>query len=106
MSQKQLLKELLSDGKPHRTDEIMDKVYGGSHLGLARVGARIWDLKKDGCQITGWKDPDNPALYWYQMAIGDRIEEYENKNPQDGQSFCEISERQGELDLRAMRQNF
>lgn len=45
MSQKDKLCNLLEDGKPHRTDEIMRVCYGGEHLGLARVGARIWDLK-------------------------------------------------------------
>lgn len=61
--------ELLSDGQPHRTDEILQKVYGGTHLGIARVGARIYDLKKkrDGVEIRGWKDQFKKTLYWYQM---------------------------------------
>lgn len=46
----------------------MEKVYGGSHLGLARVGARIFDLKAQGHTIEGKKDADNPAIYWYQLT--------------------------------------
>ena len=67
MSQNAKILELLSDGKPHRTDEIMASVYGGSHLGLARIGARIWELKKKGYEIKGWKD-SNPTLYYYQLS--------------------------------------
>lgn len=69
LSQTDRLFNLLKDGKPIRTDEIMEKIYGGSHLGLARVGARIWDLKKKyNVNIKGWKD-ENPCLYWYQLEI-------------------------------------
>lgn len=69
-SQTEKLYELLSDGLPHRTDEIMEKVYGSDHLGLARCGARIYDLKKKyGVEITGRKDTVNPSLYWYQMIV-------------------------------------
>lgn len=75
LTQKQRLLELLKDYKPHRTDEIMEKVYGGSHCGLARVGARIWDLKQDGKEISGRKDPDNHALYWYQLKKPEIIRE-------------------------------
>lgn len=68
MSQTQKLKELLEDGKPHSTIEIMEKVYGGGHLGLARVGARIHDLRKTGMNIRGWSDTNNKTLYWYQSV--------------------------------------
>lgn len=64
MSQKEKLREFLSDGKPHRTDEIVNSVYGQG-LSLARVGARIYDLKQDGFKIVGWKDTETPSLYWY-----------------------------------------
>ena len=69
MSQKDSLFILLSDGEPHSTIEILEVVYGGSHLGLARVGARIYDLRRGGYDIQGWKDKDNPAIYWYQMIL-------------------------------------
>jgi hypothetical protein len=68
ISQADRLRRLLSDGEPHSTVEILETVYGGSHLGIARVGARIHDLKAQGCDITGWRDLKNPAIYIYQMA--------------------------------------
>ena len=88
MSQTSQLYELLSDGKPHRTDEIADKIYSGGSL--ARVGARINDLAagrwpgKKKCEFIdqfgnllglaprdpkGWKDKQNPKLYWYRMKV-------------------------------------
>ena len=67
-SQVDRMYDLLSDGEAHRTDEIMSAVYGADHLGLARVGARIWDVqKKYGVKIIGWHDEENHSLYWYQM---------------------------------------
>ncbi len=46
MTQTERLRALLDDGQPHDTVEIMQRVYGGDHLGLARVGARIFDIRK------------------------------------------------------------
>lgn len=62
------LYELFSNGLPHRTDEILRVVYGGDRLGLARVAARVYDVKKKyNVDIQGWPDKENPTLYWYQM---------------------------------------
>lgn len=47
----------------------MERVYGGSHLGIARIGARIHDLRSKGLSIEGRKDADNPAIYWYTMTV-------------------------------------
>lgn len=69
LSQSERIRRLLADGEPHSTIEMMEKVYGGSHLGIARVGARIYDLKGKGCAIIGWKDEKNPTVYWYQMHV-------------------------------------
>jgi len=69
LSQAEKLRRLLSDGEPHSTLDIMEKVYGGSHLGIARVGARIHDLKDRGHTIVGWKDEKNKAIYHYQMSM-------------------------------------
>src|SRR3990172_10029952 len=67
-SQTDRLYYLLKDGQPHRTDEVCQIVYGNSHLGLARISARIWDIKKKyNLNITGWRDKINPTLYWYQI---------------------------------------
>ena len=67
MSQADKLLALLSDEKPHRTDEILRVVYGNEHLGLARPPARVDDLKKRGHSIRGWHDTKQRTLYWYQL---------------------------------------
>lgn len=69
MSQTTKLLALLSDGQPHSTLDIMEKVYGNSHLGLARVGARVYDLRQKGHEIEGKKDKENPAIYWYKLVL-------------------------------------
>ena len=67
-SQTEKLYDLMSDGEPHRTDEIVRKVYGFG-MSLARVGARIYDIKrKFNLNIIGWHDEKNHALYWYQIT--------------------------------------
>ena len=68
MSQPDRMLKLLSDGLPKRTDEILRVVYGNEHLGLARVGAVIFVLKKRGHEIVGWTDENVRSLYWYQMT--------------------------------------
>ena len=74
MSQTQKLKDLMLDGEPHRTDEIVRIVYGAG-MSLARVGARIYDLKnKFNLNIIGWHDSQNPKLYWYQITPGGQTE--------------------------------
>jgi hypothetical protein len=67
-SQKARLHKLLSDGEWHSTDEIQKVVYGGDHMGLARVAARVFDLKKDGyliqsCKLAG-------TIWEYKMTTG------------------------------------
>ncbi len=66
MTQTQKLKELLDDNMPHSTYEICASVYGNAHYGIARVGARIWDLRQKYLyEVIGWHDTENPSLYWY-----------------------------------------
>lgn len=67
MTQAERLLKLLKDGRPHRTDEILCEVYGSEHLGIARVGARIADLKKLGHHIIGYHDSKNRKLYVYKL---------------------------------------
>ncbi len=51
-SQKARLLALLSDGEWHDTVEMLNKVYKvDDHAGIARPGARVFDLKKDGINI-------------------------------------------------------
>jgi hypothetical protein len=40
-----LYKLLSSDFGWHTTPEILERVYGCSHLGIARISARIFDVK-------------------------------------------------------------
>jgi hypothetical protein len=73
MTQTERLYNLLKDGNPHRTDEILRVVYGSEHNGIARIGARVADLKEGRwpgqvrCNIEGYKDPHNQALYFYKL---------------------------------------
>lgn len=54
-SQKARLFALLQDGQWHSTPEIQQKIYGGSHLGISRISARIYDIQKDGYEIESRK---------------------------------------------------
>ena len=79
MSQTDKLYQLLQDYQPHRTDQIARLVYQekgqiclhcgrGEMKSLARIGARIFDIKrKYGVVIEGRRDKQIPSLYWYQM---------------------------------------
>jgi hypothetical protein len=71
MSQKQEILNILSDGLPHRSDYFQTKMFGSTKFGLFRLGARVFDLRKEGHNIAGWKDAQNPAFYWYQLKTGD-----------------------------------
>jgi hypothetical protein len=71
-SQRERLKRVLEDGAPHRSDELLRVVYGSDHLGLARLAARVYDLKKTlpvGVGVKSWRDSDHPTLTWYRMGI-------------------------------------
>lgn len=50
-AQKDRVFAVLRDGYWHDTAELLEKVYGDSHRGTARIGARIADLKHDGYTI-------------------------------------------------------
>src|SRR5271154_4626904 len=70
MKRPQLIKlhDLLKDGEPHRTDEIMRVVYGSEHLGIARISARVWDVQKRfNVVVSSWRDPNKHSLYWYKI---------------------------------------
>jgi len=94
MSQTESLYKLLLDCQEHRTDEILEKVYGNDHLGIARIGARIHDIKnKFGVEIKSWKDPVNKTLWWYQLShrktsIVKPIEEPKAKIEVFGENTC------------------
>lgn len=54
-SQKQRLLTFLSDHEWKTTPQIQVAVYGANHLGVARIGARVNDLKNDGYKIESRK---------------------------------------------------
>ena len=69
--------ELLKDLKQQNTVEILREVYGSKHLGIARRGARINDLKKLGHHIVGYDDPRNgralPSSWILRFAASQRV---------------------------------
>jgi hypothetical protein len=67
MTQTDRLFELLKDHRPHSTLQILRVVYGSEHLGIARIGARVNDLKKLGHHIVGYHDPQNRKIYVYKL---------------------------------------
>ncbi len=61
---------VLCDGKPHRSDEITERMFGTSdtaRTGLFHLPARIYDLRKEGNTIVSWKDHDHPCFMWYRL---------------------------------------
>ncbi len=73
ISQTQKLYELLSDGRPHSTEEIKEVVYGGCYLSMSRAAARVDDLRngrwrgKECLNIPRAEvlDKSKPKTYWY-----------------------------------------
>jgi len=71
MSQTEIIRRVLIDGCPHSAYElariIARRKYGGARIehGI-RIGARIWDLRRKGLAISGWRDEKNPRKFWYQ----------------------------------------
>lgn len=88
--------EILSDGYPHRSDHITAQLFGSSdtiEVGLFRLGARIYDLKKDGHKISGWLDDNNRKLYWYRLEHAS----FEKKSPASPAPAVQIQINQGDI---------
>lgn len=66
MSQKEVLLQILSDGRPHPSFELMEQVYGFGRKG-GRLAARVNDLKAMGHQIASWRDRDVKGMWWYML---------------------------------------
>jgi hypothetical protein len=70
-SQVDKLYDLLKDGKPHSTNEIIEFVYPreGREKTPARISARIFDVKrKYGVEIPdATQDKNTKGLFWYQI---------------------------------------
>lgn len=68
MSQASIMYELLSDCEKHRTDEILDKVYGLDFRGVARIASRVHEIRtKHSRVVNNFPDPEHPSLTFYQM---------------------------------------
>lgn len=66
-SQADRLLDLLSDGQPHSTIEIQRVVYGGEHLGTARIASRVTDLRDRGYEIESKPWKINKTVWWYRL---------------------------------------
>lgn len=67
-SQVDRLYDLLSDGEPHSTTEILKKIYGREHLGYANIHGRVTDIrKKYGVKVRNFKDDRIKSLSYYQI---------------------------------------
>lgn len=68
-TQKQRLYNLLSDRLWHDTVEIMDKVYSiEEKKGICRIGARVYDLKKDGHEIESRRKVGSETVWEYRLS--------------------------------------
>lgn len=67
MSQANSLLALLQDGKPHSTVEIQKVVYGGEHLGTARIASRVTDLRDRGYEIESRPGRINKKVWYYLL---------------------------------------
>ncbi len=69
-SQLEKMWDLMRDGNPHSTYQIVAEVYDMSTTTIARVASRVFDMKKKyGVDINSWPDKDNPKMWWYQVVI-------------------------------------
>lgn len=68
MSQAARLLAVLQDYQPHRSDELTRRVYDvPDGVWLARLGARVYDLKRAGHRIRSYPDPAHRTLWYYQL---------------------------------------
>lgn len=69
MSQVDKLLELLSDGQPHPTTEILRVVYNlsGEEKGIARIASRVTDLRDRGYVIESRRGLKNKTVWWYKL---------------------------------------
>ncbi len=69
-SQTDRLLDLLNDGQWHSTPDILAAVYGSEHLGIARIGARVKDLKDRGFEIESRRDDMHKTVWHYRLVSG------------------------------------
>lgn len=69
VSQAKRLYDLLFDGCWHETPEILRIVYGSEHLGIARISARVHDIKKYSDVEAVESEPTERETVWkYRMV--------------------------------------
>ena len=67
MSQTEKLETLLKDGNWHRVDNIIRDVYEMDKVCVARISARILDLKKKGYEIESRPSVFDKKLWEYRI---------------------------------------
>lgn len=67
LTQKARLLAVLKDYQWHSTTELLERVYGAGHLGIARLAARINDLRKDDYRIESKKV--GGTIWSYRLMI-------------------------------------
>ena len=69
LSQTDRLYNLLSDGEPHSTVEILNKIYGVGHSGYANIHGRVTDVRRKykPIEIINFRDDKIKSLTYYQI---------------------------------------
>lgn len=68
MSQTDDLYEILKDGKPHASFDLVRAIYHQNSPTIARLSARIYDIsKRYDVRIRSWRDKENETMWWYQI---------------------------------------
>ncbi len=68
MSNVEAIFAILSDRRAHSSFEIVREVYKQNAPTIARLAARIYDIKKRfGVEVLSWKDHTNPKMTWYMI---------------------------------------
>ena len=92
LSQTKIIYDLLLDGEPHSTYEMVNLIKPDG--GLVRISERIREIQKQhGVKINSWSDSDNRSMWWYQIKP---IEDLEVKF-EDMPEYEEYHQAQGIL---------
>lgn len=62
----EFLHRVLSDGRPHNLNEILQRSFSERGCGLT-VHSRAADLRRRGLTIANWKDGERGAGSWYRL---------------------------------------
>ena len=68
ISQTKIIYDLLLDGEPHSTYEMVNLIKPEG--GLVRISERIREIQKQhGVKIDSWPDIHNKSMWWYQIEV-------------------------------------